>query len=126
MKRTMKTTILVVLMVLCLLGTAVTAYAAGESFKRVNVTTDWVTIASDGDGMGYNVKITGSVLNTQRFDVQMLGANGQVLWRESNSCPALGSRVYACGSDVYEIQVKCSESDVRGTAIALKTSEPAD
>jgi hypothetical protein len=27
---------------------------------------------------------------------------------------------------VYEIQVKCSESDVRGTAIALKTSEPAD
>lgn len=126
MKKTFKVTTLVLALFVCILGTSVVAYA-GESFDSFNVSTNWRTIASDTEGFGCNVKITGQLSTGGRIDVRMLGKDGKTeLWSQNSSCPDLGSRVYRCGSDVYYIQVKVSSSNYRGVVYALKTDEPAD
>lgn len=125
MNKKFKVTTLVLALLVCILGTSVVAYA-GESFGRVNVSTEWQTIASDTEGFGCNVEITGQLYTGGRIDVKMLGKNGQELWFQNSSCPGLGSRVYKCGSDVYYIQVKVSSSNYSGVVYALKTNKPAD
>lgn len=124
MTKGLKATILVLAMVLGLVGTSTVAFAA-ESFKRVTVSNTWTTIASDTDGFNCNVEITGLLTSVgPRIDVRMLGKSGNTVWSENDSCPGLSSRVYHCGSDVYTIQVRV-DSEVYGTAIAMKTSKPA-
>lgn len=93
---------------------------------RVEVTTQWKTVAKNTQGINGNVKVCCNVIGVTRVDVRMLGKNNNVVWSESNSCPALSNRVYHCGADVYTVQVKVSTSSAYGTAFALKTSEPAD
>lgn len=128
MKKTLRTTFLVFILILGILGTSTVAFAAvnGEHFGRVNVSDEWTEIAYDTQGFDCNVKITGLLTSVgPRIDVQMLDENGNVLWSENDSCPGLSSRVYRCGADVYSIEVRV-DSGVYGTASALKTDEPAD
>ena len=125
MIKKLKVTLLVLTMIFGLVGTLTVAFA-GEEFNMVTVSSSWTTIATDSEGFGCNVKITGRLTSAgKRIDVRMLGKNNNVLWSENDSCPGLSSRVYICGTDVYKIQVRV-DSGVSGTAIALKTSEPAN
>lgn len=124
MTKRLKATILVLAMVLGLVGTSTVAFAA-ESFKTVNLSSSWTTIAYDTDGFDCKVEITGSIITSigPRIDVRMLGESGNVIWSENDSCPGLASRVYRCGPDVYTIQVKVDRG-IAGTATALKTNKP--
>lgn len=125
MRKKIKVTILVLAMMLGIIGTSTVALAS-ESFKHVNASSTWTTIATNTEGFNCNVKITGYLMDLgARIDVRMLGKSGNVLWSEDNSSPGLASRVYYCGPDVYTIQVRV-DPGVAGTVFALKTSEPAD
>ena len=125
MTKRLKATILVLVMVLGLVGTSTVAFAA-ESFKRVNLSNTWTTIAYDTDGFNCNVEITGLIMTGYgpRIDVRMLGESGNVTWSENDSCPGQAGRVYWCGPDVYTIQVRVDKG-ISGTAIAMKTNKPA-
>ena len=123
MKGKLRVTILVVALMLGVIATSSVAFA-GESFKNVNVSTQWTEIASDTEGFDCNVEIVGWLTSVgPRIDVRMLGKNNNVVWEEEDSCPGLSSRVYRCGPDVYKIQVRV-DSGVSGSATAYKTNKP--
>ena len=106
---------------------AVTVAATQKYGEIITISTGWKTVASDTNGINNNIRITSSVYTgVSRIDVRMLGKNGNVIWEEQNSCPALSARVYSCGADVYTVQVKASSSSARGTVYALPTDDPAD
>ena len=96
------------------MGLTVSAYAASLSFpynsrKQLEVNGQWQTIASStGGGLNCYVVIAGIAEDSSNFDIQMLGADDNRLWYESNSLSSSFPRTYACGSDVYKIQIKTS------------------
>lgn len=97
-----------------LMGLTISAYAASLSFPYnssypLEVNGQWKTIASSTDG-GLNcyVVIAGIAEDSSNFDIQMLGEKGNTLWYESNSLSSNFPRTYACGSDIYKIQIKTS------------------
>lgn len=124
MKKALKSTILVAVLLVGILGSAISASAA-ESYNSITLSTSWKTIATSTTGFNCNVAISCMVTGTDglgavRPDVRMLGRNGNVLWSENKSCPGLSTRVYRCGSDVYTIQIKVSNGS--GTARAYRTT----
>ena len=58
MRKKIKVTILVLAMMLGIIGTSTVALAS-ESFKHVNASSTWTTIATNTEGFNCNVKITG-------------------------------------------------------------------
>lgn len=125
MSKKIRAIILVVTLLVGVIGTSTVAMA-GQSFGNKNVSTTWTTVASDTEGMGYNVELLGYVTTVgAKIHVRMLGKSNNVLWTEMNSMGGQQNRVYRCGSDVYKVQVKVDKG-VRGSVSAVQTSKPAN
>lgn len=84
--------------------------------------TDWTTIATASNGFGCNVQV--NTFNTQinYVSVRMLDKSGNVVWSETNAIPYNKTRVFSCGSDVYQIQVKCVGTQNRSTVSCWSTT----
>lgn len=89
-----------------------------------NVTTSWKTIARSTTGFGCNVYVDCTNLNLAKHDIRMLGANGNEIWSEKGAIAPIAKRIFICGSDVYEIQLRTQS----GTSVVYvgPTSEPAN
>lgn len=93
-------------------------------------TTSWKTLATSTKGFNCNVYIQcmNYGLNGQGFapsNIRMLDKNGKVLWSETGAVQGQGYRVFACGSDVYTIQICTSLGG--GSAWAYQTDHaPTD
>lgn len=92
-----------------------------ESSGVAVTSKDWKTVAKSTTGFGCNVQI--NTLNTlvNYVSVRMLGKNGNEVWSETNAIPFNYSRVFECGTDVYEIQVRCVGKDNTSTVSAWLT-----
>lgn len=82
----------------------------------------WKTIATSTTGFGCNVQVNTFNTEVNYVSVKMLGKTGNVVWSETNAIPYNKSRVFECGSDVYEIKVKCVGSDNRSTVSCWPTT----
>ena len=93
--------------------------------STLSTSTSWKKIASSTTGFNCNVyiKCMNTVINDWGVipcDIRMLGKNGNVLWSESGAIHGFGDRIFVCGSDVYEIQIR-TQAGV-GTAYAYETT----
>lgn len=82
----------------------------------------WKTVAKSTTGFGCNVQI--NTLNTRvnYVSVLMIGKDGRTeIWSETNAIPYNKSRVFYCGTDVYEIRVKCVGDQNTSTVSAWPT-----
>ena len=93
--------------------------------RALVTTTSWKKIAESNTGFGCNVYIKCSNTATSGFgvvpsDIRMLGKNNNIVWEESGAIPGQGSRIFICGKDVYEIQIRTQAG--QGTAYAYETT----
>ncbi len=126
-KRTLKTIILTAVLLVALVGTSTTSFAANHYVGRVTTSTSWTTLATSTNGFNCNVAVFNSSTGTDglgilRADIRMLGKSGNVIWEESKACPGSGTRVFYCGPDVYTIQIRVKYSS--GFARAYQTTDP--
>ena len=120
-KTSLKTIVMIAIMVIAVLAMTVTAYAADNYKGTITTSTSWKTLATSTSGFNRNVTVFNSSatldgLGPIRADIRMLGRNGNVVWQENKACPGYGERTFWCGSDVYEIQIKLANG--YGTARA--------
>ena len=95
--------------------------------KALSINTSWKELASSTDGfncyvyiVSYNTSAS-SLTQVVASDIQMLDANGNVIWYESGAVSGSGSsRIFFCGSDVYSIQIRTQIG--KGTAFAYETT----
>lgn len=98
--------------------------------RTLSITTSWKTIASSTTGFGCNVAITSHNTSTiglgpAKSDIRMLDRNGNQLWYENGAVLGTGvTRVFICGSDVYEIQIRTQTG--KGEAYAYETTAAAN
>ena len=100
-------------------------FTAGDALVT---NTSWQTIATSTTGFNcnvyircYNTAIVG--LRAARSSIRMLGKSGNVVWEEAGAIAGEGYRIFACGSDVYTIQIKTEAG--KGTAYAYQTTDAA-
>lgn len=110
-KKSIRATIVVAMMVISLLSTSKTAFAANSYNGTITTSTSWKTLATSTTGFNCNVAVFNSSTGTDglgilRADIRMLGKNGNVIWEETKACPGYGTRIFRCGPDVYKIQIK--------------------
>ena len=126
MRKAVKSRVIATMLLVAILVNTSTVSASETFNQNVLLSTSWKTIAKSTTGFDCNVAISCLVTGTDglgavRPDIRMLGRSGNVLWSESKSCPGLGTRIYKCGPDVYEIQIRVSNGS--GTARSYKTTQ---
>lgn len=100
-------------------------YNSYESAGVAIYSTKWTTIATSTTGFNCNVEV--NTLNAalpSTNHIRMLGKGGNVVWEENSAIGFSASRVFWCGSDVYEIQIRCSSGV--GTASCWPTNKPTN
>ncbi len=96
-----------------------------ESSGIAIYSSKWTTIATSTSGFNCNVQV--NTLNATlppTNHIRMLGKDGNVVWQENSAISYSNSRVFWCGSDVYEIQIRCSSGV--GTASCWPTNKPTN
>ena len=105
--RVLKSTVIMTLLMALVVGITMPALAAGNNtYYSIDTNTKWKTVAKSTNGFDCKVRIFNHNAAVARSDVKMLGKNGNVVWQESGALPGYAERIFDCGSDVYEIQVK--------------------
>lgn len=111
MKKAVKSTTFIAVLLVAILGTTMVASAANSYKGTVVTSTSWTTLATSTTGFNCNVAVFNSSTGTDglgilRADIRMLDRSGKVVWQEAKACPGYGTRVFWCGSDVYTIQIR--------------------
>lgn len=118
------------LVVMLLLGTAITAYAASNfpynSSHQLTIDTSWKTIASSTTGFNCNVYITADTnqpagtLQRDKCDIRMLPKSGtNPVWEKTSVFDGEGGDTFWCGPDVYKIQIRTHVGDGRAWAVPV-------